>query len=149
MAMNDRLMQLLQPAVELLGFELVGVEYHPGATALLRVYIDHPEGITVDDCATVSHQVSGVLDVEDPIADAYTLEVSSPGVDRPLFRAADYQRFAGERVRVQLATLVAGRRRVRGVLLGVDGDDVLVLEGEERHRLPLAAIERATLDPVL
>lgn len=140
---------MLRPAVESLGFELVGVEFHGGSNAVLRIYIDGPEGITVDDCATVSHQVSGVLDVEDPVSGAYTLEVSSPGVFRPLFTPADYERFAGERVRVQLATLVGGRRRLRGLLVGLRDGDIVVAEDGEQLVVPLAAVQRATLDPEL
>jgi ribosome maturation factor RimP len=140
---------MLRPAVESLGYDLVGLEYHPGGAGMLRVYIECAEGITVRDCARVSHQVSGVLDVEDPIASAYTLEVSSPGVFRPLFGAEDYQRFAGERVRVKLVAEHAGRRQLRGVLLGCEGGQVSVQADGESYSVPLGLIAKANLDPEL
>jgi ribosome maturation factor RimP len=147
----DRLRRLLDPSVAGLGYELLGVELQgQGARSLLRVYIDRPEGITLDDCERVSRQVSAVLDVEDPIRGAYTLEVSSPGFDRPLFTPAHFERFAGERVKVKLDVPVEGRRSVTGTLRGVVDGCVVVLEdgvdGVER-RLPLDAIGRAHLAP--
>src|SRR5579872_2158079 len=98
--MRETLLKLLEPAIEALGYELVELEFPPH---LLRIYIDREGGVTVDDCEKVSRQVSAVLDVEDPIAGAYTLEVSSQGLDRPLRKEADYTRFAGGRVKLELA----------------------------------------------
>ncbi len=139
---------LIQMTVEPMGYELVGVEYlHPGKGLLLRIYIDGENGITLDDCAAVSHQISGVLDVEEPIQGPYTLEVSSPGLDRPLFTLEHYQRFVGKRAKVKLREKLGGRRRFEGVLQGVS-DGHLLLEGEgERFRLPLDQIESARLVP--
>ncbi|MCG6864158.1 MAG: ribosome maturation factor RimP [Thiogranum sp.] len=141
------LRELIEPAVTALGFELVGVEFIHGKSGLLRVYIDHPDGISVDDCQAVSHQVSGVLDVEDPIRGEYTLEVSSPGLDRPLFQARDFERFAGNQVDVRLLAPVNGRRKFKGVLGGLrDGQVVLQMDDEELV-VALDEIDRARLVP--
>ncbi|HXH02985.1 MAG TPA: ribosome maturation factor RimP [Candidatus Competibacteraceae bacterium] len=139
---------LLGPTIEALGYELVGIEFHPNSVnALLRVYIDKDGGITLDDCQLVSHRVSGLLDVEDPIHGHYTLEVSSPGLDRPLFEPAHFERFAGQTVRVQLILPVQGKRKLKGVLRGMRGQMVVVdVEGQE-YELPLEQIERARLVP--
>ena len=112
------------------------------------MYIDSESGVTVDDCARVSYQVSGVLDVEDPIPGNYQLEISSPGLDRPLFRARDYERFAGQLVFVRLRQPLNGRRRFKGRLEGLhDQDVVLELEDGAHVQLPLVAIEQAHLVP--
>lgn len=141
------LRKLIEPAVTALGYELVGVEL---STGLLRVYIDHEQGISVDDCQAVSYQVSGLLDVEDPISGQYSLEISSPGLDRPLFRAADYERFAGHRVALKLVQPIEGRRQYRGVLLGVDETDttkVIVNADGQEYSFALDQIDRARLIP--
>lgn len=145
------LRDLLEPAVTALGCELVGVEYHPsGKHSLLRVYIDRPEGVTVDDCSAVSYQVSGLLDVEDPIPGHYTLEVSSPGLDRPLFQACDFERFAGQQVKIRTRFPVAGQRNFRGLLQGMQGQQVVIDEQDGRRvELPLDQIEQARLVPDL
>lgn len=145
---NDKVQAIIEPAVTALGYELVGIEYlSQGRHSLLRIYIDSEEGITVDDCADVSHQVSAVLDVEDPIKGVYTLEVSSPGLDRPLFKAADFERYAGERVDVRLRLPLDGRRRFKGTLLGVRDEKVIVeVEGTD-YLLPLQDIDKANLVP--
>jgi ribosome maturation factor RimP len=140
---------LLEPAVEALGYQLAGVEYRSGGSggALLRVYIDSERGITVDDCERVSYQVSGLLDVNDPIAGHYTLEVSSPGLDRLLFRRADYERYVGSLVKVRLAVPHAGRRRFQGRLLRVEDGNVVVDQDGEEVTLALDQIEQARLVP--
>ncbi len=146
---SDKLIEIVRGAVEPLGYELVGVEYlsQGRGGSLLRIYIDHENGIGVDDCAKVSHQVSGVLDVEDPIQENYSLEVSSPGLDRPLFFENDFVRFAGHRVSVRLRTKLHDRRRYEGVLKGVqDGNVLVVVDGEEAV-LPLDLIDKARLVP--
>jgi ribosome maturation factor RimP len=143
------LRSMLEPGVRALGFELVEVEYTGagGGQNVLRVYIDSPEGITVDDCAKVSRQVSAVLDVEDPIAEAYVLEVSSPGLDRPLRKREDFERYAGKTVKVRMSEAVQGRRNFKGTLAGMEGDAVVVVVDNERFSLPIARIERARLVP--
>ena len=143
------LRSMLEPGVRALGFELVEVEYTGagGGQNVLRVYIDSPKGITVDDCARVSRQVSAILDVEDPIAEAYVLEVSSPGLDRPLTRREDFERHAGETVKVRMNEAVQGRRNFKGTLVGLEGDAVVVVVDNERFILPIARIERARLVP--
>ena len=139
---------LLGPTVAAMGYELVGVEYHPsGAHALLRVYIDCENGITVDDCAAVSHRISGLLDVEDPIKAQYTLEVSSPGLDRPLFLPEHYDRFVGHSVRLQLTLPLEGRRRFLGQLKAREGEQVILEVDGQELRIPLERIERARLVP--
>jgi len=143
------LRDMLEPGVRALGFELVEVEYKgaAGGQNVLRVYIDSPKGITVDDCARVSRQVSALLDVEDPIAEAYVLEVSSPGLDRPLTRREDFERYAGETIKVRMNEAVLGRRNFKGTLVGLEGDAVVVVVDNERFSLPIARIERARLVP--
>lgn len=143
-----QLRELIEPAVAGLGYELVGVEYRGGSTnGLLRIYIDHEDGITLEDCQAVSHQVSGLLDVEDPIHGHYALEVSSPGLDRPLFRAQDYARFSGHRVKVRMHGLVQGRRNFTGLLLGLEGDNAIVEVDGEEFELPLDQVDQARLIP--
>jgi len=141
---------LLEPSVTALGFELVSVELvGSGNDRTLRVYIDHPDGITVDDCADVSRQVSAVLDVEDPISGAYVLEVSSPGLDRPLVKPADFERFAGLLVKVRTREPVLGRKNFTGLLTEAAGDNVVVEVDGEPYEISLANIERARLVPDL
>lgn len=149
MGKDEALGRLIEPVVTGLGYELVGLEHLRGRGAgLVRIFIDAPEGITLDDCERVSRQVSAMLDVEDPIIGAYTLEVSSPGVDRPLFTPEHYARHVGQRVRVMLRRLVDGRRKLTGTLCEVDAAGVVVEDGGERHRVEFDDIERAKLMPV-
>jgi ribosome maturation factor RimP len=151
MAATDRLEALLAPIVEDLGYEFVGLEYSSNPkNRLLRVYIDKPEtGVDVDDCADVSREVSAVMDVEEPIPGQYTLEVSSPGIERPLFTAEHFLRFVGETARVQMLVPVDGRRRFKGRILGVDEGVVrLDVDGEE-FSLDVAGMEKARLAPDL
>jgi ribosome maturation factor RimP len=143
------LRDLLEPAVTALGCELVGIEYRPnGAQSLLRVYIDRPDGVTVDDCSAVSYQVSGLLDVEDPVPGHYTLEVSSPGLDRPLFQAHDFERYTGHEVKVRMRFPIAGQRNFRGLLQGLQEQQVVIQEQDGKQvSLPLEQIEQARLVP--
>lgn len=147
--MEDRFRELLAPLIGDLGYELVGAELHGGRrNALLRIYIDRPDqGITVDDCERVSREVSALLDVEDPIQASYTLEVSSPGLDRPLFTREHYARFVGHPVRVALTELRDGRRRYKGVISEVGEDTVTLDVDGEAVTLELAAIKKANLIP--
>lgn len=145
---DSQLTLLARRVVEPLGYELVGVEYfQKGGGATLRVYIDHERGITLDDCTAVSHQLSGVLDVEDPISDQYDLEVSSPGLDRPLVFPEHFERFAGSRVRIRLSEKIEGRRKLEGVLLGVVPGGVALRADERDWEIPLTSIDSARLIP--
>lgn len=145
---GNRLNALIRPAVEALGYEFVGTEYMPRRRqSLLRVYIDSDAGITLDDCARVSDQLSGLLDVEEPIRGAYSLEVSSPGLDRPLFIEQHFERFRGSKVRVKMGTPVAGQRNFKGTLDGCRDGAVILLQDGEEHALPLEDISTARLIP--
>lgn len=147
--LDSTLSQMTRRVVESMGYELVGVEYlgRGGDRAILRVYIDKEAGITLEDCAEVSHQLSGVLDVEDPIPGRYSLEVSSPGLNRPLVYPEHFERFRGHRVKLRLAEKVEGRRNLEGSLLGL-ADGLIQLEVEGRTwEVPLAAVESARLVP--
>jgi len=145
----EKLKLLVKQEVELLGYELVGVELagQGKGAAVLRIYIDHADGITLDDCVEVSHQVSGVLDVEDPIQENYRLEVSSPGLDRPLFELAHFERFKGNKVRIKTHTKIDNRHRFIGVLGGVEADQVLIEDDGTCYRIPFEAIDSARVVP--
>jgi ribosome maturation factor RimP len=141
-----KLRELIEPIVEGLGYEAVGIELLPqGGNELLRIYIDREEGVTIHDCEQVSHQVSGMLDVEDPIRGDYTLEVSSPGIDRPLFRREDFARFAGKRAKLKLSAPRDGRARYTAFLRGLDGDEVLLEVDGEALRVAFDEIDQARL----
>lgn len=142
------LITMLQPAVEACGFELWGLEFFPqGKRSVLRIYIDGAEGVTVEGCSQVSHQVSGILDVEDPITGEYLLEVSSPGWDRPLFMLAHYQRFVGSEINLRLVAPINARRRYKGHIQAViDNTIELAFEGQV-IRIPFAQIDKANIVP--
>lgn len=151
---DTRLRALVESGVSALGFDLVDVELIGGRQhQTLRVYIDSRGGITVDDCADVSRHVSAILDVEDPLPGSYTLEVSSPGLDRPLVTRADFERYRGQMVKLRMHAPVAGRRNFTGRLLEVTGEVIAIEVGPlpggvmERIDLSLADIERARLVP--
>lgn len=146
MKAREGLVELLAPIVQGMGYELVGAEFD-GHQRVLRVYIDRPEGITLDDCSAVSYQLSGVLDVEDPIPGRYQLEISSPGMDRPLFELEHFERFKGEMVRMQLSRVLDGRRRFKARLQGVEGQEVLLLDEDQIIRIPYDMIDKARLSP--
>ncbi|MFC0711292.1 MULTISPECIES: ribosome maturation factor RimP [Azotobacter group] len=144
----EQLQALLAPVVEALGYECWGVEFlSQGRHSLLRVYIDHADGILIDDCEKVSRQISGVLDVEDPISSEYTLEVSSPGMDRPLFTLEQFVRCAGEQVKIRLRSPFEGRRNFQGLLRGVEDQDVVVLVDDHEYLLPIDLIDKANIIP--
>ena len=132
-----------------MGFELILVRVMGNLRKTVQVLAepaDHARAMTVEDCADISHALSAVLDVADPIQGAYTLEVSSPGLDRPLVRPADYARFAGEEAKVETALPIGdGRRRFTGILRGLEGEDVLIESGGETVRIPFAAIRKGKL----
>lgn len=146
--LERQLTELLDAPVEAAGYELVGLEFvRAGVHSTLRIYIDHENGITVDDCAEVSHQVSAVLDVEDPISVAYNLEVSSPGLERPLFKAAHYEQFIGHEVSIVLKMAVGNRRKWKGVITSVDGEDITVTVDGQPEQFALSNISKANLIP--
>ncbi len=145
---GDELSNLLEPTVERLGYELVDAEVRLGSKGgLVRLFIDKPEGVDLDDCERVSRAVSALLDVEDPIPGNYNLEVSSPGLDRKLTKVEHFQRFTGETVKIQMRIPIAGRRRFRGTLVSSDADNIVVEVDGESHRLPLKTIDTARLVP--
>ncbi len=126
-AMDRRLAEIVTPVIEDMGFELVRIRLMSGKLATLQIMAERPEGgIEVDECAAISTAVSATLDVEDPILDTYTLEVSSPGIDRPLTRLKDFETFEGYEAKIETSELIDGRKRFKGVLAGVEGDEVLI-----------------------
>ena len=144
---EQQLNDLLKPLVEALGYDFWGLEYiSQGKNSVLRVFIDKEEGIAVDDCAVVSRQISGVMDVEDPIASEYNLEVSSPGLDCPIFTLEQFKQFVGESVEVKLRYAYEGRRKFKGQLVGIeDEEDIVVHVDNHEYLLPIDAIDKANL----
>lgn len=150
----DEIAALLSPTVESLGLELLGIEYLPApGGATVRLYIDVPQAeaearyVGIEDCEAVSREVSAQLDVEDPISANYTLEVSSPGIDRPLFGAAQFARFAGQSAKVTLKLPQDGRRRLQGEILRVDGSTIAFAVDGATLEVDAANIEKARLVP--
>ena len=145
---DQQLTDMLEITVGALGFELWGVEYlSQGRHSLVRVYIDAESGVTVDDCAVVSEQGGSVSEVEDPGTGEYTLEVSSPGLDRLLFRLEQYPGYVGEIVELRLRSAFEGRRRFKGVLKGIEGGDVVIQVDDHEYLLPHNVIEKARIQP--
>ena len=144
----EHLLNLIEPIVEGLGYECVGIDYNPHPKhGLLRIYIDSENGILVDDCTKVSHQVSGVLDVEDPIQGNYQLEVSSPGADRPFFKISQFERYIDSTVLVNLFKAISGRRKITGRIVKVDNEVITLAEGEQTYEVPFDAMSKARLVP--
>ena len=147
---GDELAKLLEPTVERLGYELADLEVRLGGKGgLIRIFIDKPEGIDLDDCEKVSLAVSALLDVEEPVPGNYRLEVSSPGLDRKLTKVEHFQRFEGETVKVQMRVPIEGRRRFRGTLVSSDDENIVVEVDGESHSLPLKTIDTARLVPAV
>lgn len=147
--LTTQIVNIVEPVIHRLGYVLWGVEINQGAhSAFLRVYIDKTEGITVDDCGIVSQQISGLLNVEQPIRTPYTLEVSSPGLDRPLMNKEHYETVIGGQIKLRLRSLVDGRRKLVGKLCEI-GDDHIILEEDQglRHQLPMDVIDSARVVP--
>ena len=144
-----QLEEILRPVVEGLGYELWGIEFRSrGTNSMLRIFIDDAEnGISIEDCEKVSRQVSGVMDVEDPIQTEYTLEVSSPGMDRPLFCLEHYREFVGHTVKLRLRMAFEGRRKFQGLIKGVEDDDVIIQVDDHEYLLPFDSIEKASIVP--
>jgi len=143
-----QLESIIAKAVEVTGFELWGVEFvRAGKHSILRVYIDHPDGITVDHCAEVSRQVSAILDVEDPISNEYTLEVSSPGLDRLLFKIEHYAAYENHKVDLKTKMPINGRRKFKGLLKGIEDDSVVIEVDREEYAIPIKNIDKAQVVP--
>lgn len=137
---------MLRPSVEQVGKELLGVEFiSAGNNSILRLFIDHENGIDVDDCAEVSRQVGAILDVEDPISSEYSLEVSSPGVDRPLFDLAHFEAVIGETVEIKLLIPLNGRRKFKGLLQAIENDTLVVVVDGIDYELTYSNIDKANL----
>jgi len=148
-ALHDRLIAQFEPVLANLGYELVEVEFVAGpGGGTLRIYIDHPEGIDVDDCAEVSHAVSELLDANDPFPGAYSLEVSSPGLDRVLRTPEHFARFVDNRVKVELRVAHAGRKRYTGMLRRADGESIELEVDNFSVSIRLAEIGKARLAPL-
>ena len=143
---EHKLTDMLRPAVEEVGKELLGIEYiSAGNNSVLRLFIDHENGIDVDDCAEVSRQVGAILDVEDPINSEFNLEVSSPGLDRPLFDKPHYEAVIGEIIEVKLSIPLNGRRKFKGILVAIENDTLIVTVDGEDYDLVLGNIVKANL----
>jgi ribosome maturation factor RimP len=139
---------MLRPAVEEVGKELLGIEFvSAGKHSVLRLFIDHENGIDVDDCAEVSRQVSAILDVEDPISTEYNLEVSSPGLDRPLFDLSHFEAVIGENIDVKLSMPLNGRRKFKGKLEAIENDTLIVTVDGQDYELVYSNIDKANLVP--
>jgi ribosome maturation factor RimP len=138
--------RLIQPTVESMGYELWGCEYlAQGKYSLLRIYIDKADGIGLEDCEQVSRQVSALLDVDDPISGNYSLEVSSPGVPRPLFRSSQYARHVGMDVQIKLSRPVAGKRKFVGTIVSASGTTLVLMVGSEQQEFLFSNIMKANL----
>ncbi len=152
MALSSRqqlIIELVTPVVEALDCELWGVEcLSQGRFTLVRLYIDKDGGVGLEDCEKVSRQVSSLMDVEDPITGQYTLEVSSPGMERPLYTLAHFERYIGEKVQLKLTRKFEGRKKMTGQLVGVEGDEVVVQVDDEEFVLPIEWIDKANIVPV-
>ena len=147
MELSNRVQHLIEPSIEDLGFDIVRVRITGKEKLLMQVMVEHKDGqgMTVEDCATVSRAISALLDVEDPVKGTYTLEVSSPGLDRPLTRLNDFNRFQGFDAKIETNRPLDGRRRFKGRLLGVDGESVRILVDDQEMKLPHPEIHRAKL----
>ena len=144
----DELTRLLEPTIERLGYELADLEVKLGGRGgVLRIFIDHADGIGLDDCEKVSLAVSALLDVEDPLPGHYNLEVSSPGLDRKLTKVEHFQRFEGETLKVSMRFPIGGRKRFRGTLVSSDDENIVVEVDGESYSLPMATIDTARLVP--
>jgi len=139
--------ELISPVVEAMGFEYVGCEYLlQGHHAILRIFIDKPEGVTLDDCSQVSRQIGALLDVENPITTKYTLEVSSPGFDRPLFTLDHYKKFIGETVSIHLSKPINNRKNFKGIITKIEGEQIFLSIDNEEYQVPFSAVANANLE---
>lgn len=147
-ASRDTLIALIEPVVNAMDLELWGVEFFAGRkTSVLRVFIDRESGVGVEDCARVSRQISALFDVEDPINGEYTLEVSSPGLSRPLYSLTQYGQYVGEIIDLQLRFPFEGRRKFKGELTSVDVEDIVLVVDDHEYMFPFDSIEKAKVVP--
>ncbi len=147
---NRKLVELLEPRITALGCRLWGIEQPmQGGRSLVRLYIDKETGVTLADCERVSDQVSGLLDVEDLLRGAYILEISSPGLDRPLFTLGQFKEYTGHTARLNLGTRLDGRRKITGKIMGTGDDYVLLNEDGTEYSIPAGSIDYARLVPEL
>ena len=142
----EDLSTILRPAVEQMGYIYWGLQFHDyGRNSVLRIYIDHPDGVTLDDCSAVSDQIGGVLDVEDAIRQSYTLEVSSPGVERPLLNNEHYELYIGAKIKVRSHILFNNRKNFIGRLEATNADSIVLKTKEESMIIPHSAIKQSRL----
>lgn len=142
------LWELFEPVVNGMGYDLIEIEHFPSPKhGVLRLYIDKEEGITIDDCSDVSRQISALIDVEDPVRGQFNLEVSSPGMDRPLRRVKDFQRFTGAKVKLKTIMPLDGQRNFSGRLLEADEESLTIETDTEEITLPMNALEKARVVP--
>jgi len=142
------LWELFEPVVNGMGYDLIEIEHFPNPKhGVLRLYIDKEDGVTVDDCSSVSHQISALIDVEEPVSGHFNLEISSPGLDRPLRRLQDFQRFTGSLVKLKTAMPLEGQRNFKGRLLEADEDKIVIETDDEEISLPISAVEKARIVP--
>lgn len=145
---NDSLKQMLEPVITALGYDFWGLELQLGGKRkLLRVYIDQKDGVGIDDCERVSRQVSAILDVEDMVRGEYVLEVSSPGMDRPLYELDQFVKYLGEEITLRLRFPYEGRRNYRGRLKAVEGDEIVLVVTDNEFLFPVESIDKANLVP--
>lgn len=147
--LDSKISQLLEPAIEALGYELWGIDLQMGSRVkLLRIYIDRSEDLVgIDDCERVSRQASSILDVEEAINGEYVLEVSSPGMDRPLYGLDQYEKYIGEDISLKLRFPYQGQRNFKGRLAGIDGDEIILVVADHEYLFPVEGIERANVIP--
>ena len=147
METETRIGDILSPTLNLMGYDLVRVQISGSQPKIMQIMAERIDGVgmTVDDCADISREVSAILDVEDPLREAYDLEVSPPGIDRPLVRPLDFDRYAGFDAKIEMVAAIDGRKKFKGQLLGIEQDLVKIRLDEETHQLPVSDIRRAKL----
>jgi len=146
--LRENLQELLRPGVEALGFVLVGIDFQPREkNSLIRLYIDSDQGVRLEDCEAVSRQVSGILEVDDPISGRFTLEVSSPGLDRPLFEIIHFEQYIGKKSRIKMMVEVNGRKNFTGIIQAVSDEVVTLLVDDAEFELIFDDIKSARLVP--
>ncbi len=148
MTLEEKIESLLKPTIESMDVDFWGCEYMPaGKNSTLRIFIDKEDGVTVDDCKHVSRQVSAIMDVEDPISSAYLLEVSSPGMDRPLMKPEHFSAYQGEDLQVRTSSAVMGRKRFKGPMINIGEESIEIEIDGEVYEIPFAMIDKANLVP--